>query len=129
MINIINIKDYMKKSLVCVDKDKGIVAAAKIMSKKNVGSLLVMYKKKPIGILTQTDVLKRVVAKDKDLNTTKVKDVMTKKLITAPLESTFTKITGIMHKYRIKHIAITKNKKVVGVITSTDIIKLMSGKR
>ncbi len=117
----------MKKPLIKVNKDENIVKAAKLMTKKNVGSLIVTQNKKAVGIITQTDVLKRVVAKNKELNKTKVKDVMTKKLITVPSNSTFTELSKKMKKSRIKHMVIKEKGKIVGIITSTDIIKLMSG--
>lgn len=127
MINIIEIKKWMIKNIITVNKEMGIVKAAQIMSKKNVGSLIVAEKKKPIGILTQTDLLKRVVAKNLNLSKTRVKDVMTRGLITAPTDMTFIALTRKMRNKGIKHIVITEKGKMVGIITSTDIIKLMSG--
>lgn len=128
MVNIIDIKKWMKKNLVKVKKDENIVNAAKLMSKKNVGSLIVTSKGVPRGIITTTDILKRVVAKNKDLKETLVKDVMTKKLVKAPSNLTFSALARKMREYKIKHIAITEKGKVIGMITSTDIITLMSGK-
>ena len=127
MIKIIEIKKWMKRKIITANKDESVVKASKIMSKNNVGSLVVVDKKKPIGIITETDILKRVVAKNLNLLKTKVKDVMTKKLITVPSNYTFMKISRKMGKNKIKHIVIKEKGKMVGIITSTDIIKLMSG--
>lgn len=118
----------MKRKLATAKKDDSIVKAAKEMSKKHVSSLIVVHNRKPIGIITNTDILKRVVAKNKKSDTTLVKDVMTKKLVKAKANITFTELTRKMRQHKIKHILITDKGKMVGVITSTDIVKLMSGK-
>lgn len=117
----------MKKNIISADKETNIIDAAKIMSKNDVGSLLVTDKDKTIGIITQTDLLKRVVAKNRNLKTTKIKHVMSKKLLTVPSNTSIKNLTDTMAKLKVKHITITDNKRILGIITSTDIIKLMSG--
>ena len=124
---IIEIKNWMKKGIVYTNKNKNIVQAAKIMANKNVGSLVIMDGSKAIGILTVTDILKRVVAKNLDLNKTKIKDIMSKNLITASSNQSFMQVSKLMQDKKIKHLLITENNKIVGIITSTDVVKLMSG--
>jgi predicted transcriptional regulator len=127
VINIIGIKKWMKNKIITVEQEKSIVDAAKVMAKNNVGCAITLKDKKPVGILTSTDIIKRVVSKDISASETKVKEIMSKNLITCPSDSTFMEVSGKMRKYGIKHIVVTDKGAVVGVITSTDILKLVSG--
>ncbi len=129
MINIIDIKKWMRKNIITIRQEENVVDSAKLMSKNKVGSLIVTRNGKPVGIVTQTDIIKRVVSKNKPLDKTKVQDIMTKKLVTASSKDTFTSISKKMHSKKIKHIVIKEKNKMIGIITSTDIIKLMSGKK
>jgi len=76
------LRKITKKRVVTVDPTDSVVNAARLMAKKSVGSVVIVKNKKPVGILTDRDIVMRVVAKELDFNKTKVEDVMTKSIIT-----------------------------------------------
>lgn len=129
MVAIIQVKEWMRKGLVSIGQSEDIVSCARTMHKKSVGSLIVVDKSRPIGIITHTDIINRVVAKGLDLSKTKVSDVMSRGLVTSEADTTFSHLSRVMRRHGIKHIAITEKGKLIGMVTSTDIVKLMSGKK
>jgi len=60
----LTVKDIMTRRVITIDKDKSILDAAKKMTRARVGTIIIMDGKKPIGIITTTDIIKKVVAKN-----------------------------------------------------------------
>ena len=91
-----------KKSVVTVDPTDSVVNAARLMAKKSVGSVVIVKNKKPVGILTDRDIVMRVVAKELDFNKTKVEDVMTKSIITGKEGQRAAELAKVMHDHGIR---------------------------
>src|SRR3989344_5618831 len=108
------VKDIMQSAFI-VEKDVSLKDAARIMSDKGIGSLLVVFNKKLKGIITEKDLM-RNFGKDK-----KISEIMTKKVITiAPNEDIETALSIMMNK-KIKRLPVTKNDLLVGIIAIVDI--------
>jgi len=75
------VKTIMAKPVITIDVNKSIRKAALSMSEKRVGAIIVVKKDKPVGILTDADIIKKVVALSKDPKKTKIKDIMASPLI------------------------------------------------
>ena len=75
------VKEAMKTNLAIVDANTTVLEAAKIMKIRSIGNVIVVQKDQPIGILTESDIIKKVVADGKDAEELKVKDVMSKPVI------------------------------------------------
>lgn len=117
----IKLKDIMTKKLITVDENETIKDAAKKM--KRISSLLVKRKNKIYGIITDTDIVKRVVAKGLDPKKVKVKEVVSTPLITLDENEDVRKASYIMTKRGIKRIVVTRNGRIVGIVTATDIAR------
>ncbi len=100
-----------------IDSDMTLREVAMIMSKKKVGCLTFLKNGKIKGIITERDILKNVSNLE-----TNVLSVMTKKVIVADIKSDLEKIISIMAFHKIKKILIVEKEKLVGIVTSTDII-------
>lgn len=109
------VKDVMKKIIV-VD-DMKLKQAARIMSDKKVGSLVVMDGEKIEGILTERDVLKNVDRLD-----ARVSKIMSRKVITISQEESLDNAARLMRDNDIKRLPVMKGEDVVGIVTVTDII-------
>jgi len=103
--------------VVVIDRDIRLSEAAKIMSKRGIGSLLVFKDKKISGIITERDVLKNV----KNLGS-KISKVMSKNVICVDENDSLEDAALLMSKHKIKRLPVLKNKKVTGIITATDIL-------
>ena len=110
------IKDVMNKAI-AIDHDVSIREAAKIMSGRNIGSLIVLKSNKIVGIITERDVLKNVNSLGR-----KISGAMTKLVVTIDHKDTIDNAALIMTQKQIKRLPVLDNDKLVGIITATDII-------
>ncbi|MEM5879587.1 MAG: CBS domain-containing protein [Candidatus Aenigmatarchaeota archaeon] len=124
------IKDVMNRDVVVIGTNISLREASKVMCEKRIGSLIVIENDDIVGILTQTDILK-AVAEEKDLDGTLVGEVMNKRVFTIDYEKTIEDAVDLMMEKRIKRLPVTKDGKLAGIITASDIItvepKLITG--
>jgi len=113
----------MSKKVITVKKSQTVSSAAKLMDKYNISSLIVVEKGVPEGIITERDVLKKIVAKDKDPAKVKVKDIVTMKVVTIDAGDSISQASNLMALGKIKQLPVMKNGKLIGIITSTDIVR------
>lgn len=122
----VSVRKITKKKVVTVSPDDTVVRAAKLMGERNVGSIVVVENKKPVGILTDRDITIRVVARKADINSTLVKGVMTKKIITGKDGQRVAELAKIMHEHGIRRVPIVDKKgRLTGIITLDDILYMM----
>lgn len=124
------LKDVMNTNVTVVKPDITLKEAAKSMYDKHIGSLIVVEEDNIVGILTQTDILK-AVALEKNLEATLVEETMNKKVATIDYEKSVEDAVNVMMDKKIKRLPVTKDGKLVGIITASDIItvepKLITG--
>lgn len=122
------VKEFMNKKVLTVSKEDSILDAARAMASHDVGALIIVNKaKNPLGIVTERDILKKIVAYERDANNVKVKDVMTTDMVTVEADSSILSLSQQMEKNNLRRMPVTKKGKLVGIITSRDLIKIMSG--
>ncbi|MBW2983945.1 CBS domain-containing protein [Candidatus Woesearchaeota archaeon] len=101
--------------------DTTVSDAAKLMDAKIIGGLLIEEEGKVIGIVTERDVLRKIVAKGRDPTTTLVKDIMSTPLITIDPEKSLEEANEIMAQKNIRRLPVESNGSIVGMITIRDI--------
>lgn len=116
----------MSKPVSTISKNVPIFEVVKIMDKHNIGCVAVVENEKPIGIVTERDIIRRVVAPKKDLEKTKVADIMTKDPMTVHHDASILEVTRIMSENNFRRVLVVKNGKLVGIVTAKDIIGLTS---
>ncbi|MEM5811404.1 MAG: CBS domain-containing protein [Candidatus Aenigmatarchaeota archaeon] len=121
------VKDIMSKPVVTIDMEKSIKDAAKLMKKNRIGCLIVVKKGKAVGMLTDSDIIKKVVAEGKLPSKVKVKNVMGRPLIKISPEGKLEEAVEKMEKNKVKRLCVVDEKgKPVGLISLTDIAKSSS---
>lgn len=120
------IKDYMSHKLIVHKKDGTINDISKLLHKHNISSVLITEDKKPIGIVTERDIVHKVISEGLDPKSTPISKIMITELITADINDNFHDVSERMRKHHIKQMPITKEGHVVGMFTSTDLIKASS---
>ncbi len=119
----VKVKEAMTKQPITVAEDATVEQCSTVMTQKHVGSLIV-EEETLLGILTEQDVVRKVVGKGLDPKTTLVKDVMHKKLVTIhPDKDIYDAITE-MNKHNIRHMPVVDENDMVGFITIKDILKV-----
>ena len=119
------VEDVMIKNVITVEEPTSIKDAAKKMDEANVGSVLVTKNNEPIGIITERDFVERYAAQGISLSNP-VKDIMTLSLITIDPNDTIWEAAELMKTHNIHKLPVIKDKKIVGIITNSDLVKLCS---
>ncbi|MCY0850720.1 CBS domain-containing protein [Sulfuracidifex metallicus] len=119
------VKEYMKEGVVSAEKKTTIKEVAKIMTDKNVGSVIVVDENgKPIGIATERDVV-RSIGKGKSLDEL-IENAMTSSLITVREDAPITGALSLMRSYNIRHLPVVdQNGTLKGIISIRDIAKAL----
>jgi len=118
------VKEIMHE-ITMVECPMTILDVAKLMSEKNIGSVLTK-KNDCIMVVTERDILKKVVALDKDPKKTKVSDIMTKCAHTIDSNSDVFEASDIFNKYHIRRLPVVEGKKIVGIVTARDVAKSLT---
>jgi CBS domain-containing protein len=120
----LQVEDVMVEKVVTTEEDTTVMQAVKIMNKLEIGCLIVVKKGKPAGILTERDLLRRVLAKSKDPKKTMVSEVMTKPLVFSKPHMEVEEAVKLMFKMKIKKLPVVgKNGQLAGLITLTDLVR------
>jgi CBS domain-containing protein len=113
------IKDFMTTNVITIDVNKTALEAAKLMHQQDVGDLVVMDGFEAKGIVTERDLVRRVMAMKKPLDT-KVSEVMSNPLITIEEDAPLRDAARLMVKYKIRRLPVTKKSLLVGIIATND---------
>ena len=118
-----SVSDIMKKKVITADVSISVRKACQIMTKKNVGSLLVTEKDSAVGIMTERDVIRKVVRTGKDPEILTVKRVMSTPLIVISPDASIELAVDTLIKNKIKKLpVVTSEDELVGILSATDII-------
>ncbi|MFQ6064994.1 MAG: cyclic nucleotide-binding/CBS domain-containing protein [Candidatus Bathyarchaeia archaeon] len=116
----------MVRRVVTIPIDASAYDAVKLMNKNRIGCLVVLYNNEIVGILTERDLLKRVLEKCRDPKETVVSEIMTRQVIVGRPDMELVEATRLMFKKKVKKLPIAKGKRLVGLITLTDIARATS---
>lgn len=117
------VKDLMTRDIVKVSVDDTVFGASKVMAEKQRGYALVLKEGKPTGIVTERDLVWKVMAKEVDPSRARVGEIMASPLITVDPDADLSTAAEIMEKSRIRRLPVARGDILYGVITSHDIIQ------
>ncbi|QLH03179.1 signal transduction protein [Nitrosopumilus cobalaminigenes] len=115
------IQDIMTRALITVNRSTTALQVAKMMEQGGIGAILVQDNNNPVGIVTDRDYATRIAANDLPLNTA-VENIMSSPLITINHNEPISAAAERMTTKKIRKLAVTENGKIVGIITSTDLV-------
>lgn len=121
MANIRSILRQKGHSLLSVSPAATVLDAAHQMNEHRIGALLVVQDEHLLGILTERDVLTRVVAEDRAPGTVSVREVMTRDVITATPETDLETARLLFKNHRVRHLPILEDETLVGVVSIGDL--------
>jgi len=120
---VIQVQDRMTKEVVTGDSSISILDAAKIMEEKDISSVLIIDEGIPVGIVTERDLVRKVIIKGVDPKKS-VENIMTSGLITARKDMEVTSAANLMIEKGIRRLPVLEDGSLVGIITATDILNL-----
>ena len=117
-------EDIMKKLPAPMPSTISVADAAKIMANDQIGYALIADSELILGIVTEWDILYKVVAPGKNPKNVSMGEIMNREVFSAPPETPTMKITKIMNEKGIRRLLVGSNGKYLGIITSKDIIRI-----
>jgi signal-transduction protein with cAMP-binding, CBS, and nucleotidyltransferase domain len=120
------VKDYMSRDIVTVNVGVSALEASKLMAERGIGYLIVLEDAQPTGIVTERDLVMKVMAKEKDPSKTKVSEFMSAPLITIDLDANVEDAVKTMAKRGIRRLPIIRDNIIYGVFTTRDLTKHFS---
>lgn len=122
------IREVMTTGVEFINGDASVKDAMKRMLEHRITSLLVEKEDKgdQYGIITRKDILDRVIAREKNPNTIKVRDIMTKPVITVNPETDIIEIAKLMAEKNIRRFPVEENGKLIGLISNSDILRAVT---
>jgi len=120
------VRDVMSSPVVTMDEDSSSNMAAAAMDKNDLGCVIVTNKAgQSIGIITERDLVIRVLSKNLKPDTVKAKEIMTTPLVTVEPDATITEAARRMSRLDIRRLGVIYKGNLVGIITSKDVIGVM----
>ncbi len=120
------VQSIMSRPVITTETSSTVYVAAKQMSTKNVGSIIVTSDNKPIGIITERDIVERVVAKGLDASKVKLGEVMNRPLVTIQSHMPIVEATRTMQKKKIRRLVVMDKRKMVGIVTQRDLLRALA---
>jgi Predicted signal-transduction protein containing cAMP-binding and CBS domains len=117
-----SVKDIMTKNVVTIESNRTAFDAAQLMAEKELGSVIVVVQAFPVGIITERDIVRRIVAKRASFDT-KLTEVMTKTLITVEPETSLREAARVMSSNKIRRLPVLKQNKLVGIVVASDFVR------
>jgi len=119
----LKLEDVMVEDVITIGEKATVREAVELMNKHEIGCLIVMKEGKPAGIVTERDMLKRILLQPKDPGKTKVVDIMSKPLVVGKPQMSIEDAVKLMFKRKIKKLPIAENDHLVGLVTLTDLVR------
>ena len=124
------LEDFLKlnknRKIRTISKDQNVRQALILMSENNIGAIIIVDNNDlPIGIFSERDYARKIVLKGKSSKDTLLNEVMTKELITVTKNYKIDQCMKIMNEKGIRHLPVLENKKIVGIISIRDVLKIM----
>jgi CBS domain-containing protein len=117
------VRDIMSVNVVTMPPDATIFEVATSMTKMDIGSIIITEEDRPLGIITESDIVRRVITEKRDSQTTAAREVMTSPIIHVEPGTALTEAMRVMARSNIRRVAVLKNDSLAGIITSRDLLR------
>ena len=123
MAGLILVRDVMTKEPRVVRRDTNVQEVVATMNKFDISSIIVVEGKRPIGIITHKDIIAKLVQTRIPPDAVTAREVMTTPVLTINEETSIDEAARLMVRKHIKKLAVTNNNELVGIITSSDLMR------
>jgi CBS domain-containing protein len=118
------VSTLMEKPVISIEESALVQTAAETMGKKRIGSLIVTKGQAIVGIITERDIMSKVIAEKRDLENVKVKEVMSTPIVTVSKDMEGETVLKIMAEKGVRKVLVTEKTDIVGIFSTSDITKL-----
>lgn len=117
------VRDIMSVNVVTMPPKATVFEVAKLMAKMDISSVIITDEERPLGIITEADIVRRVVTERKDPQSTPAREIMSSPIIHVEPGTQLTDAMRVMAKSNIRRVAVLKNNSLAGIITSRDLLR------
>jgi len=118
------VEKVMVKDVITVERDISVYEAVKLMNKNRIGCLVAVNDDHVVGIITERDMLERVLEDCRDPKETLVSEIMTRQVIVGKPDMRLVEATELLFQKRVKKLPIVEGNRLVGLVTLTDIARV-----
>ena len=122
------VRDIMQKNVITIESLKKAHDAAIILKEKEISFLVVVKEGKPIGIVSERDIVRKIVADNKDAQTTQLETIMSKNFKWVEPNASIESAVQKMLNNNIRRLVVLENENLAGVITQTDLTEFLRSK-
>ena len=123
MLSVRQMLSEKGSAVVSITPNTSVFDALKVMSEKNIGAVLVMEDEELVGIFSERDYARKVILAGRSSKTTEVKELMTCKVYCIDPSRTIQDVMELMNEHRFRHVPVMESKKVIGVLSSGDVMR------
>jgi signal-transduction protein with cAMP-binding, CBS, and nucleotidyltransferase domain len=117
-----DIGDYMSSPILSVDAESSVQEAANYMAANGIGSVLISELGEMVGMVTETDLTRKVLGKGMDADATVVSSIMSSPVLSLDRYLPVEEANRFMYKNKIRHLAVTEDDKIVGMLSVKDLV-------
>jgi CBS domain-containing protein len=121
MSNVANLLKSKGCQVVTIEPEASVLQAARLMNMHHIGSLVVVEEGRPLGMFTERDVLTRVVAAERSPSGTRVREVMTTRVLTCTPDTSLDAVRHTIRSDRVRHIPVVEDGKLCGMVSIGDL--------
>ncbi|HJM79082.1 MAG TPA: CBS domain-containing protein [Nitrosopumilus sp.] len=122
------VRDIMQKNVITIENEKKAQDAAEVLKEKEISFLVVVKKGNPIGIISERDIVRKIVAENKQASSTTLESIMSKKFKWVEPNSSIELAVQKMLNNNIRRLVVLEDENLVGVITQTDLTEFLRSK-
>lgn len=116
----------MRRAIETIDARETVTAAARLMAEKQIGSVFAVEAGEIVGIVTETDVVRKALSDRLDPNTMPIRSLLNFPLVDIDLNRSIRDACEVMAKHHIRHLAVRDQQKIVGVVSIRDLVKMIA---
>lgn len=120
----IKVGEIAKKKLITIEEGASVASATEMMSERNIGSIIVTSDKRPVGIVTERDLVRKILAAGRDPGSTRIGEIMTPHPISIEGDRTLSEAIDLMSRKKIRRVLVTNDGETTGILTQRDILGL-----
>ena len=122
----IPVSEIMTRRVVTADPDTNVADIARRMAEENVGCIIVKDNGQPIGIITERDIVRKLVSKDLKPTSVTIRELMSEPIITVSPDTSLLDVTKKMSQLDIRRFPVVKGGKMIGIVSETDVVSVSS---
>jgi len=123
MAGVILVRDVMVTDVKTVRPDSSVREVVQKMNKFDVGSIVVVQENRPVGIITERDILRKILEPGLDPLAVRARQIMSSPIATVREDISVEEAARTMTKRRIKKLPVVRDGKLIGIVTATDLVK------